>query len=555
MKKKIIGIFVVTLLIVAVLPLTGNSNEMINITEKNESNIILDSVTVQEGEETCAGIVATGSVVKDNRSIFWKQRHISDTQGNKPYYSSGSNYKYFGIGVPGREVKMAMNEAGLSIGSFTANSPAISVNNRQYKSSGTESCTNVRKYVLGKYSTVKDAAVYIATHVGLSSGGVNMGIISSEPGVGAIVSSSNVDGIVWSHITWVNNSWQPIDNRLHCEGICQDPDRNGETIYYIWNDITKHGGSSDGDNKITWEDVCQLGAKSVSDKELGEGTFSTSGEISKSASVGALVAVSGDPSYDGVLNIGWVQLGRQAIVGTFLPLSASCLSSTFDIPHQYRDGGGIEDYLDPKVFYATNGAGQGSNTYYCERVREIQEYANHNEKYMFDAYETIVDNISPGATSSDIKSDISSFVTEMVPAILTAYESETIVSNIPPLKPNTPSGPANGKAGEEYTYSSSTIDSDGDRVYYLFDWGDGTNSDWLGPFDSGETVSAKNNWADKGNYSIKIKAKDVWDYESVWSDPLAISMPKNKPYINTPFLRFLENYPHLFPLLRRMLEL
>jgi len=30
---------------------------------------------------------------------------------------------------------------------------------------------------------------------------------------------------------------------------------------------------------------------------------------------------------------------------------------------------------------------------------------------------------------------------------------------------------------------------------------------------------------------------------------------KNKPYINTPFLNFLENHPHMFPLLRQLLDL
>jgi len=31
--------------------------------------------------------------------------------------------------------------------------------------------------------------------------------------------------------------------------------------------------------------------------------------------------------------------------------------------------------------------------------------------------------------------------------------------------------------------------------------------------------------------------------------------PKNKPYINTPFLQFLENHPYIFPLLRQLLGL
>jgi hypothetical protein len=69
------------------------------------------------------------------------------------------------------------------------------------------------------------------------------------------------------------------------------------------------------------------------------------------------------------------------------------------------------------------------------------------------------------------------------------------------------------------------------------------------------TASAKHLW-NKGNYEIKVKAKDSHDAESEWSDPLSISMPKNKAInINSLFLRFLENYPNLFLILRHILKL
>jgi len=118
-----------------------------------------------------------------------------------------------------------------------------------------------------------------------------------------------------------------------------------------------------------------------------------------------------------------------------------------------------------------------------------------------------------------------------------------------PDKPNTPSGPANGKAGEEHTYSSSTTDPDGDQILYWFDWGDGENSGWIGLFDSGVEASASHIWDEKGNYEIKVKAKDIYGVESEWSDPLVISMPKNR--MKYPSLcRFLDNHPYLFPLLQ-----
>ncbi len=98
--------------------------------------------------------------------------------------------------------------------------------------------------------------------------------------------------------------------------------------------------------------------------------------------------------------------------------------------------------------------------------------------------------------------------------------------NSPPNKPDTPSGPTSGKVLTSYTYTSSVIDPEGDKIYLMFDWGDGTNSGWLGLYNSGDTVTASHVWSIQGSYAIKAKAKDEHDVESVWSDPLPISMPK-----------------------------
>jgi len=105
---------------------------------------------------------------------------------------------------------------------------------------------------------------------------------------------------------------------------------------------------------------------------------------------------------------------------------------------------------------------------------------------------------------------------------------EITSTNNPPDKPDTPTGPESGEAGISYTYSTSTHDSNGDEVFYKWDWGDGSYSNWLGPFESDEMVIANHTWDEKGTYSIKVKAKDINDEESEWSDPLEVSMPKSK---------------------------
>ena len=129
-------------------------------------------------------------------------------------------------------------------------------------------------------------------------------------------------------------------------------------------------------------------------------------------------------------------------------------------------------------------------------------------------------------------------------------------TNTPPGKPDEPSGKILGKTGQEYSYESSTTDVDGDEVYYMFDWGDGNTSDWLGPYISGEKVVVSYAWTEKGSYLAKVKAKDIHYSESRWSDPLPISMPKNKVINTHPLiLQFLGNHPRLSSLLKNLFEL
>jgi len=113
-------------------------------------------------------------------------------------------------------------------------------------------------------------------------------------------------------------------------------------------------------------------------------------------------------------------------------------------------------------------------------------------------------------------------------------------TNSPPEKPQRPSGQTNGNVGETYLYSTQTTDPDEDQVYYMWDWGDGTTSDWIGPFASGATATATYSWTEQGTYSIKVKAKDINDDESAWSDPLSINMPLGQELSNNMIFQVLK---------------
>jgi hypothetical protein len=106
--------------------------------------------------------------------------------------------------------------------------------------------------------------------------------------------------------------------------------------------------------------------------------------------------------------------------------------------------------------------------------------------------------------------------------------------NFNPNKPTKPIGETSGRVDRLYSYSTTAKDSDGDHLWYKWDFGDVTNTEWLGPYNTGDSCEFEYSWDEEGEYSIKVKAKDEHGAESEWSDPLVVSMPKtkssNEPY-------------------------
>ncbi len=96
--------------------------------------------------------------------------------------------------------------------------------------------------------------------------------------------------------------------------------------------------------------------------------------------------------------------------------------------------------------------------------------------------------------------------------------------NLPPNIPEIPDGPDTGATGIEYTFTTSTTDPEGEDIYYKFDWGDGTISDWNGPYTSGATGDDSYIWTTAGIYEIRVKAKDINEAESDWSEPHTIDI-------------------------------
>lgn len=120
-----------------------------------------------------------------------------------------------------------------------------------------------------------------------------------------------------------------------------------------------------------------------------------------------------------------------------------------------------------------------------------------------------------------------------------------------PIIPEAPTGPNSGKPNQAYEYTAVTTDPENDDIYYCFDWGDGTLSAWIGPVASGQSVNASKTWSEQGSYAVSVKAKDVHGNQCPWSNPLQVTMPKNKnELIRTLLFDWLQDH---FPMLNELL--
>ena len=127
-----------------------------------------------------------------------------------------------------------------------------------------------------------------------------------------------------------------------------------------------------------------------------------------------------------------------------------------------------------------------------------------------------------------------------------------IEGNNPPNLPSKPVGQINGTVNVSYSYITNATDPDGDQVYYFWDWGDGTNSSWIGPYPSGEACEpSSHKWSEKGYYVLSAKARDEHGLESQWVT-VTITMSKSKA-INTSL--FLQRLLQRFPFFEKILNI
>ena len=123
------------------------------------------------------------------------------------------------------------------------------------------------------------------------------------------------------------------------------------------------------------------------------------------------------------------------------------------------------------------------------------------------------------------------FIEDGVDLVVTAYNKNPynatlLVGSSYPPEPPTIEGSIVGRINKEYEFTATTTDPESDQIYYMFEWGDGTQTDWLGPVNSGEPMTAAHTWAEIGDYDVKARAKDVEDSMSKWTAyPIHMDVP------------------------------
>ncbi len=96
--------------------------------------------------------------------------------------------------------------------------------------------------------------------------------------------------------------------------------------------------------------------------------------------------------------------------------------------------------------------------------------------------------------------------------------------NTPPIPAGIPAGEDNSLPDTDYEYTFSALDNESDWFYYKVNWGDGNESDWLGPYYSEISMNLNHSWTNTGSYEITFKCRGPWKFESIWSDPLTVNV-------------------------------
>ncbi len=120
------------------------------------------------------------------------------------------------------------------------------------------------------------------------------------------------------------------------------------------------------------------------------------------------------------------------------------------------------------------------------------------------------------------------FVSLMITCTTTSIP---VFSKTPMYVPSTPKGTTFGYVGISYDYVIVTMNQES---FWMFDWGDGTNSSWLQLERDSTSISQTHVWDTAGTYQLHVKFKSDTVPYGIWSAPMFIEIITYTP----------EDFPH-----------
>jgi hypothetical protein len=176
-----------------------------------------------------------------------------------------------------------------------------------------------------------------------------------------------------------------------------------------------------------------------------------------------------------------------------------------------------DNYIDLTLIHGGSTWGSDHNSFWDEGYNALFYFEYTETPYYHTAQDTI-EHINATYAVKNIK---------LVLATLAELAEAALISN-PPTTPVL-TGPDTGVIDDLYTFYAVSTEPDGEDVYYYFDWGDGTNSGWIGPYSPGAQSTAEKSWSTAGTYTVRAKAKDINGAQSGWSTPIMITILTDRP--------------------------
>ena len=88
-------------------------------------------------------------------------------------------------------------------------------------------------------------------------------------------------------------------------------------------------------------------------------------------------------------------------------------------------------------------------------------------------------------------------------------------------------GPSEIKINKEYQFSLKPGDTDGSEYYWFIDWGDDTDTGWLGPYSLAEPLLLSHQWSSRGMSNVSVRYREDGILSEWGSQPIIIRYVSN----------------------------